>query len=131
MTNFTIGRILLILLLFCSHGQGVCFDRAGNSYVCVPELFSSEDRKGDPCQCPCEDGECEEHSLKVAQAPVERTSIPTAPCSDLSFDESASFELSIRGFSEDSSDMKLGPVDGSETSLRLRRVMLAGVCMRI
>lgn len=127
----TIGRILLILLFLCSQGRSVCFDQAGNSYFCAPTLFSSDDRHGDPCQCPCEDDDCEEHELRTDTVLVDSIKVPSEPFAILPFEYTVHFDLGIVTFFRGWTSGKPAVVDDHEPGHHLREALLSTVVLRL
>ncbi len=131
MANSVIGRILLILLLLCSPGRSACFDQTGDSYFCAPTVFSSEDHPFDPCQCPCEGEECEEHELRLNPVLGESIKVPSPPCSILPFVYLDRFDLGSICLLGYLPSEKSAVVDDPDPGLHLRRTLLAGVVLRL
>lgn len=131
MAKSVIARILLVLLLFCSQGLSVCFDHSGNSSYCPPTIFGSDNGSEDPCQCPCEERECEEHEVKLDPLPAESIQVPSEPYAIVPFVYLAQFDLSISPASPTSVDglQKFGR--DPDPGLPLRSALLAGVVLRL
>lgn len=131
MARSMVSRIFLVLLLLCSKGQSVCFDHSGSSNFCPPAIFASDDCSEDPCQCPCEDGECEEHEIRLEPVLAESVKVPTEPCTIVSFAYLAQLERGIAHTAWADVDRRsfFGPEP--DPGLLLRSALLAGVVLRL
>ncbi len=124
-------RIFLVLLLFCSQGRSVCFDKAGGSYYCQAEFFSHADHHGNPCHCPCNDGDCQEHEVKLDPVLADSVKVPSPPCIILPFEFANLFDTTDLILSESQTNWQLPALDHPDPTFRLRKDLMTGVVLRI
>lgn len=126
-----VSRILLMILLLCSQGMSVCFDKSGHSYVSDPVLQSLVGEDGSPCHCPCDDDGCEEHELKLDAMPGDSVEVPPVPCVPLPPDFSILPDLEELFAASGHSAIRFDHTDEHTHAYRLRKALMSCVVLRI
>ncbi|MGJ8632292.1 MAG: hypothetical protein ACSHX7_00060 [Luteolibacter sp.] len=126
-----VSRILLMILLLCSQGMSVCFDKSGHSYVSDPVLQSLAGDEGSPCHCPCDDDECEEHELKLDAMPGDSVEVPPVPCVSLPPDFSVLPNLEELLAASGQSEVRFDHPEELTHASRLRKTLMSCVVLRI
>ena len=126
-----VSRILLMILLLCSQGMSVCFDKSGHSYVCDPVIQSLAGDDGSPCHCPYDGDGCEEHELKLDAMPGDSVEVPPIPCVPLPPDFSILPDLEELFAASGQSGVRFDHPEELTHASRLRKALMSCVVLRI
>lgn len=115
----------------------MCIDSAGESHLCNQGLFYQADGVNSDCDtcgacsCPCDDGDCNEHEIRLDPVWVESTKVPSQTCYVLPY-EFANFSCSeITDLSMSHLIWQSLAENSTDPVFHLRKVLMIGVIMRL